>query len=164
MRRFKDKIITFLIVVPPALITLTLIIFFGFPRLPRVIMNLLRIIWIILFIALAIFARLRFWTYRPQSMKGQFGGLNWLAKIKYDKSWRAINAEISWLCPKHKTFLQLKDSETSNTIYSTLFCTKCNKAYDLKLKNDVVSPQEAQIAIKQDILLEVDISEFSKTL
>lgn len=164
MRHFKDKIIVFLIVVPPALIVLTLTIFFGFLSLPMVIMNLLKIIWIILFIGLIIFVRLRFWTYRPRSMKGQFDGLNWVANIKYDKSRRAINAEINWLCPKHKTLLQLKDSETSNTSYSTLFCTKCNKTYDLKLKNDVVSPQEAQIAIKQDILSEVGISEFNKIL
>ena len=155
MRHFKDKIIAFLIVVPPALIVLTLIIFLDIPRLPTAIMNPLKIIWTILAIALGIFVRCHFWTYRPRTMNGQFGGLNWVANIKYDKSRRAIDAEINWLCPKHKIFLQRKDCEMSNTSYSNLFCTKCNKTYDLKLTNDMVSPQEAQIAIKQDILSEV---------
>jgi hypothetical protein len=157
MRNFKDKIITFLIVVPLLLITLTLIMFFDIPHLPASMRNPVRVIWTILAIALALFIRLGLWAYKPKSMKGQFGGVRWVADIKYDESGNAVDAEINWLCPKHKIPLQYKDCEISDNSYTSLFCTICNKTYDIKLTDATISPQEAQIAVKQDILTEIEI-------
>jgi hypothetical protein len=167
MRRYREKAVTFLIVVPPALVILTLILISCFGRLPTGIRILLRIIWVIwgvLFIGLLLVVRGRVWTYRPRSIKGTFGGLKWVAKIKYDKSRREVNAEIGWLCPEHRMPLQVRDSGTLDTSHSTLFCPKCNKSYDLKLAGDVASPEEAEIAVKQDVLSEVDFSELDKVL
>jgi hypothetical protein len=119
-------------------------------------MKTFKVIWSMLVIALAIFLRLRFWEFKPRSMKGRFGGLNWVANITYDKERRAVDTEIHWLCPKHKVFLNQKGLEMPGVCHHTLFCTKCNQIYDLKVKNETIYIEEAQMVIKQDILSEVE--------
>jgi hypothetical protein len=156
MKSFKNKIILFLSLDLALLSILMLISFFNVLPLARSAWNILKITWFLLFIALIVFFKGAFWKYKPRSIKGQFGGFKWVANISYNECKNVADIEIHWLCPMHKVFLQSKESEASDSRRHALFCPKCNRTYNIKIKNDFVPFEEAQIAIKQDILFKVD--------
>lgn len=156
MKSFNNKIILFLSLNLALLGALTIIISFYAPQSARSGLNILKGIWFVLFAALCIFVRLQLWKYKPRSMKGQFGGFKWVANIFYDVGGHVADVEIRWFCPIHKVILESKELVTLDSRRHALFCPKCGRTHNIKVKNEMIPFEEAQIAIKQDILFNVD--------
>jgi hypothetical protein len=106
---------------------------------------------------LAFVLYLRSKDYKPRAMKGSFSGINWVAEINYSDKRHEVSIETHWLCPRHKTFLGLKDAEVPNCSYNNLFCRKCNHLYELKSDGDIVYLEEAERIIRQEILRKIRI-------